>query len=41
MADGIEYYMACIECNFKATLHFEFVGWTSEDLDDAELDGEI
>lgn len=40
-ADGVEYYMACIDCNFKATFHFAFMGWSSEDLDTDESDEQI
>lgn len=38
-ADGIEILMGCVECDFKCTFHYAYMGWTSEEADD-ESDGE-
>ena len=31
--DGIECLMSCIDCDFKCTFHYGFMGWTSEEPD--------
>ena len=38
--DGIASLWACMDCDFKCTLYFGFIGWTSEDSD-AESDEDI